>query len=158
VSLPSLLVEGPNNQLNWEYLKNALLASGFGVVVHGTNAAVARPTDYRAIFWIGSVKPENATGDDIWYDTSTALGVARGETSIKFAGGTTISEIKTINHGLGITPVYVNAFLLRSEASTVPFTASLIEGSLNSTSFKLRLFSPTATAETTIKVLWKAEG
>lgn len=72
MSFPAVFTEGTLNTQNWEHLKNTLLTSGFGVVVHGAVATEPRPTDYRAVIWIGSVEPENATADDIWYDTGAA--------------------------------------------------------------------------------------
>lgn len=47
-------------------------SSGYdmGVVVHGTNANVARPSGYSVITWVGSVEPTKSIDNDIWNDTS----------------------------------------------------------------------------------------
>ena len=36
-----------------------------GVVIHGADAAVARPTGHPMIFWVGSVQPTNAQVNDV---------------------------------------------------------------------------------------------
>jgi hypothetical protein len=40
------------------------------VVTHGSTAATARPTSAGAVYWIGSVEPDNAVNGDQWYDTT----------------------------------------------------------------------------------------
>lgn len=45
-------------------------ASGKGVVIHGANAATARPTGYASVEWIGSVQPANMANGDTWVVTS----------------------------------------------------------------------------------------
>lgn len=40
------------------------------VVNHGTDADVARPEGAAAVYWIGSVQPNNATLYDIWSEMS----------------------------------------------------------------------------------------
>ena len=46
------------------------VARGKGVVVHGSTANTARPTEYKSIEWIGSVQPSNAVDYDTWIDTA----------------------------------------------------------------------------------------
>jgi hypothetical protein len=41
-----------------------------GVVVHGADDTVARPTGYGAVTWIGSVEPTNMEENDLWIDNS----------------------------------------------------------------------------------------
>jgi len=45
---------------------SSMLTHGMGVVVHGTDATAARPTEYAVITWIGSVAPTNAATNDVW--------------------------------------------------------------------------------------------
>lgn len=40
------------------------------VVVHGSDAAVARPGGAAAVYWIGSVEPTNAITSDMWHNTT----------------------------------------------------------------------------------------
>lgn len=40
-----------------------------GVAVHGTNSSYARPTGYAQVLWIGTVVPNNADANDVFYDT-----------------------------------------------------------------------------------------
>ncbi len=47
----------------------AAISGSMGVVVHGSNAATARPTGHDAFTWIGSVEPSNALVNDIWENT-----------------------------------------------------------------------------------------
>lgn len=49
---------------------DGLLLGTMGVVIHGSDAAVARPTGYGAIHWVGSVEPTYAIDNDVWTDTS----------------------------------------------------------------------------------------
>lgn len=43
-------------------------ASTMGTVLHGTDPAVTRPTNYGSVTWIGTVQPDNAVAGDIWYE------------------------------------------------------------------------------------------
>jgi|GEM_PF-4746944 len=45
-------------------------AGSMGVVLHGADADVARPTGYGIIQWIGSVDPTNKEVNDLWIDTT----------------------------------------------------------------------------------------
>lgn len=40
------------------------------VVSHGSTASTARPAGATAVYWVGSVAPENAESQDIWIDTA----------------------------------------------------------------------------------------
>lgn len=44
----------------------APIGSAMGVVVHGSNAGIARPTGYVSVTWIGSVEPTHMAVNDIW--------------------------------------------------------------------------------------------
>lgn len=76
--------------------------------------------------------------------------------SAEFPGGTTTSNIVTVNHGLGVTPTGVDVITEASEAATVPITARVILASRNSTSFKVRLYGPVEISKTTINFIWTA--
>lgn len=41
-------------------------SGAMGVVLHGTDPNVARPTGYGAIHWIGTVEPVNSAESDLW--------------------------------------------------------------------------------------------
>jgi hypothetical protein len=56
--------------LNAAFGDKANLATAKGVIVHGDNASVARPSGYASIEWIGDVEPLNAINNDTWIDTS----------------------------------------------------------------------------------------
>lgn len=45
-------------------------ANGMVVVAHGAVAATARPAGAAAVYWMGSVEPDNAVNGDMWYDTT----------------------------------------------------------------------------------------
>lgn len=45
-------------------------SSVVGVVNHGANATVARPTGYGSVIWIGTVAPSNRAVGDIWNNVS----------------------------------------------------------------------------------------
>lgn len=42
--------------------------SGMSVVSHGTNGATARPAGVPVVYWIGTVKPNNALPYDLWFN------------------------------------------------------------------------------------------
>jgi hypothetical protein len=44
---------------------NALKATVYAVVNHGSNATTTRPSGYAGVIWYGSVQPTNMTGVDI---------------------------------------------------------------------------------------------
>ena len=44
-------------------------ADGFARIIHGTNAATARPSA-TFVEWIGSVEPTNAINNDTWLQTA----------------------------------------------------------------------------------------
>lgn len=45
-------------------------ASSLRVVDFGSDADTARPDGVAAVYWIGSVQPNNAEASDLWTDTS----------------------------------------------------------------------------------------
>lgn len=49
---------------------DTLSTIAMGVVVHGADAAVVRPTGYAQIIWIGSVDPTNKVTGDLWVDNA----------------------------------------------------------------------------------------
>jgi hypothetical protein len=42
--------------------------SALGVVVHGSDANMARPTGYAVVVWIGTVEPTQKQTNDIWFN------------------------------------------------------------------------------------------
>lgn len=46
------------------------LGTGMGVIIHGSNAAAARPLGFVGVIWIGTVQPDNMAEFDIWEDIS----------------------------------------------------------------------------------------
>jgi hypothetical protein len=48
----------------------AAKSTAFVVVTHGSTASTARPTGVGAVYWVGSVEPNNAVNTDLWYDTT----------------------------------------------------------------------------------------
>jgi len=52
---------------------NALKALVYGSVVHGSNAATARPSGFAGIVWFGSVQPSNAVAPDVIVRTDEAV-------------------------------------------------------------------------------------
>lgn len=83
-------------------------------------------------------------------------GIDRGTATIVFPGGSPASNIITINHGLGATPVYVGAMLSASEVTTIPFVFRYIAGSLNENSFKLRCYADTNVSAVSVEFRWIA--
>ncbi len=47
----------------------AMLEGAQGVVTHGADANVARPTEFAVVQWIGSVEPTNAVDNDLYVPT-----------------------------------------------------------------------------------------
>lgn len=47
-------------------MAKAPLTTAMGVVAHGADANVARPTGYAVVHWIGTVEPVNAAENDLW--------------------------------------------------------------------------------------------
>lgn len=48
----------------------AVAAAGMGVVIHGADAATARPSGFAVVTWIGTVTPDNAIDGDIFENTA----------------------------------------------------------------------------------------
>jgi hypothetical protein len=62
---------GPHqSKLKFEGDRQFLGQEGMGVIIHGSNAAVARGTKFRQYTWIGTVKPTNIQVHDIWIESS----------------------------------------------------------------------------------------
>lgn len=61
-------VSGLQDALNAKLDSSTVAADGMGVAVHGTNASLTRPTGFAQVTWIGTVEPDNATTNDIWYN------------------------------------------------------------------------------------------
>ena len=47
-----------------------LAADAMIVVKHDDNAATARPDPAGAVYWQGSVEPDNGADGDLWYDST----------------------------------------------------------------------------------------
>lgn len=62
--------EDGTKQITAELVTEAVLATAMVVVVHGSTAATSRPADALAVYWIGSVEPDNAEDSDLWHDNS----------------------------------------------------------------------------------------
>ena len=52
---------------------NALKATLYSVVNHGSNPSTARPTGYAGVIWYGSVQPTNMAEPDIVIRTDEAI-------------------------------------------------------------------------------------
>ena len=48
----------------------APVANSMGVIVHGANANMARPTGHSQIIWIGAAEPVNKETNDIWFQNN----------------------------------------------------------------------------------------
>jgi hypothetical protein len=49
---------------------SVISAAGLGYVEHGVTAGVARPTEFAATMFVGSVAPTNGEDSDLWVDTT----------------------------------------------------------------------------------------
>lgn len=49
-----------------EALEGADAVSGLGVIVHGSNAAAPRGTQFEHYLWMGTVLPENMAANDLF--------------------------------------------------------------------------------------------
>lgn len=80
-----------------------------------------------------------------------------GLVEIEFPGGTPKSNVVTISHGLGETPSDIQLTASRTEAAEALAEPVIIDGSLTSTTFKVRLLGSVAfAAGSKIKVYWQA--
>lgn len=52
-----------------QYVDSSVAAS-MGVVNHGSNASIARPSGYAQVIWVGSAQPTNAIAGDAWWNNS----------------------------------------------------------------------------------------
>jgi hypothetical protein len=48
------------------------LRQALGTVEHGKDPKAKRPRGVNVVLWIGSVKPEQAKGVDMWLDTKAS--------------------------------------------------------------------------------------
>lgn len=106
------------------YLTSLLAGSGMGVIIHGSDANVARGTDFKQYAWIGSVDPVNAATDDLTFDTTVLANFAT-TTELEYA----YSSYKLIKNDWGYigSALAANTFALSTSTANLPIT-SLVGG------------------------------
>lgn len=67
-----------------------------GVVIHGSDPNVVRPTGYGVIHWIGSVDPVNATNNDYWTDPDEVNGTLPTAVKLAFLNSGTVLNQKRL--------------------------------------------------------------
>jgi hypothetical protein len=55
---------------NSDWAPDSQVSGVMQVVNHGATASVARPAGAAAVYWIGSVEPENKETYDLWFNTA----------------------------------------------------------------------------------------
>lgn len=67
-----------------------------GVVIHGSDPNVVRPTGYGVIHWIGSVDPVNATNNDYWTDPDEVNGTLPTAVKLAFLNSGTVLNLNSV--------------------------------------------------------------
>lgn len=109
------------------------------------------------VIWKVGLEEEESDFWQVAAGTRRAKLDAAGNVTAEWTGEEFRSQVVTVNHTLGAIPKSVQLTPQTSEASTVPVTARLIEGSKTATQFKFMLQAPVkVVAGTKVKVDWAA--